>query len=92
MTFRFNGGDCFQSDNLQDRQKFDYFDLEPADGGSGTPPTYDGSESYIVATSLDEEDIYFEGFVPVGEIYTLYKNTESNKLSADMNITVYNPK
>jgi hypothetical protein len=92
ITFRYNGGDCSQSDNLQDRQKFDCFDIEPSGGGSGPPPTDSGSESYIVATSLDKNSVYFEGFVPVGESYTLNKNGGYDKLSADMNITVYDPK
>jgi hypothetical protein len=93
MTFRYNGGDCSQSDNLQDRQKFDCFDIEPEDGGSGPPPLTAGTVSYVVATQLNADDvIYFEGFVPVGETFTLNDNRTFDRLSADMNITMYDPK
>ena len=69
ITFRYNGGDCSQSDNLQDRQKFDCFDIEPP-VGVGPPPTVAGEEAYIVATQFGGGSVYFEGFVPVGETFT----------------------
>eukprot|EP00539_Tryblionella_compressa_P000645 CAMPEP_0178741446 /NCGR_PEP_ID=MMETSP0744-20121128/5143_1 /TAXON_ID=913974 /ORGANISM="Nitzschia punctata, Strain CCMP561" /LENGTH=947 /DNA_ID=CAMNT_0020394317 /DNA_START=119 /DNA_END=2962 /DNA_ORIENTATION=- len=90
VTFRYNGGDCSQSDNLQDRQKFDCFDVEPPEG-SGPPPTGAGIEAYILATTLQGEDVYFEGFVEIGKTFTLNEGLEYDKLSADMNITVYDP-
>lgn len=85
LTFRYNGGDCSQSDNLQDRQKFDCFDA------STPPPLEAGTVSYILATELGGGDVYFEGFVPVGELYTLNEDRIFDKLSADMNITIYDP-
>jgi hypothetical protein len=91
IMFRYNGGSCAQSDNLQDRQKFDCFDVEPSEGGVGPPPTTGGTRAYIVATTLGGADVYFEGFVDVGETYSLNEDLEYAKLSADMNITVYDP-
>jgi len=85
ISFRYNGGDCSQSDNLQDRQKFDCFD------SSNPPPTTAGTVAYITATELGGGDTYFEGFVPVGDVYTLNDDRSFDKLSADMNITIYDP-
>jgi len=90
ISFRYNGGDCSQSDNLQDRQKFDCFDIEPPIG-AGPPPTQAGVESYIVATQLGGGSVYFEGLVEVGKIFTLNEDLEFDKLAADMNVTVYDP-
>lgn len=86
LTFRYNGGDCSQSDNLQDRQKFDCFD-----SATNPPPTTARSTSYIIATALGGGDVYFEGFVDVGGDYTLNEDRVFDKLSADMNITIYDP-
>ena len=86
ITFRYNGGDCSQSDNLQDRQKFDCFD-----SATNPPPTVGGTTSYILATELGGGDVYFEGFVDVGQDFTLNGDRTFDKLSADMNITVYDP-
>jgi hypothetical protein len=85
ISFRYNGGDCSQSDNLQDRQQFDCFD------SSNPPPTEAGTLAYIVAATLGGGDVYFEGFVPVGDVYTLNGDRTFDRLSADMNITVYDP-
>jgi hypothetical protein len=90
LTFRYNGGDCSQSDNLQDRQKFDCFDILPP-LGAGPPPTQAGVESYVLATTLGGEDVYFEGFVEVGKLFTLNEDFFFDKLSADMNVTFYDP-
>lgn len=87
MTFRYNGGDCSQSDNLQDRQKYDCFDIEPP----GPPPTTAGTESYISVTQLGGGDVFFEGLVAIGDLYTLNANRVFDKLAADLNITIYDP-
>ena len=79
ITFRYNGGDCSQSNNLQDRQKFNCFDLEPP-VGSGPPPTTAGEVAYVLATTLGGDDIYFEGFVPVGETFSLNEDQFYDKL------------
>ncbi|KAL3924028.1 MAG: hypothetical protein SGILL_001292 [Bacillariaceae sp.] len=91
VEFRYNGGDCSQSDNLQDRQKFDCFDIEADMGGVGPPPTDAGSSAYVVATTLGGADVYFEGFVPIGETFTLNEGLIFDRLSADMNVTFYDP-
>jgi hypothetical protein len=92
LEFRYNGGDCSQSDNLQDRQKFDCFDLEPPEG-SGPPGLIAGTEAYVLATALGgPDDVYFEGFVPIGETFTLNEDFFYDKLAADMNVTFYDPK
>jgi hypothetical protein len=90
IEFRYNGGDCSQSDNLQDRQKFDCFDVEPP-VGAGPPPTTAGTTSYILATTLGGDDIYFEGFVDVGDTFILNEGLIFDRIAADMNVTVYDP-
>jgi hypothetical protein len=92
MTFRYNGGDCSQSDNLQDRQNFDCFDVEPQDGGNGPPPIGAGVESLVTVTQLGVEDtVYFSGLVPVGGFFELNGDRVFDKLAADMNFSVYDP-
>jgi hypothetical protein len=91
LTFRYNGGDCSQSDNLQDRQNFECFDIEPADGGVGPPPTVAGDVAYVLATQFGGGSVYFEGFVPVGQTFTLNEDNFFDKLAADMNVTFYDP-
>jgi hypothetical protein len=83
ITFRYLGGVCSQSDNLQPRQKFS---CEDANGG---PPTAPGTPNYIIATPTGGNDLYFEGPVAVGEKYTLNPNKDFDKLSADMTIQVF---
>jgi len=83
ITFRYNGGPCSQSDNLQTRQKFD---CEDSNGG---PPSTLGTESYIEAIPTKGGDLYFSGTVKVGEPFTLNQNLNFDKLSADMTITAY---
>ena len=83
ITFRYNGGGCAQSDNLQPRQKFSCLDE------SGGPPTVAGSQSYIIAVPTGGNDLYFSGPVAVGEKYTLNANNDFDKLSADMTIQIF---
>lgn len=83
ITFRYNGGDCSQSDNLQPRQKFSCTDE------NGGPPIAKGSPSYITAVPTGGDDIYFAGLVAIGEKYTLNANKEFDKLSADMTIQIF---
>jgi len=63
ITFRYNGGDCSQSDNLQPRQKFTC-----SDTGAG-PLKAEGTQSYITAVPRGGSDLYFAGPVAVGEKY-----------------------
>lgn len=83
ITFRYLGGGCSQSDNLQPRQKFA---CEDANEG---PPTAPGTLNYIIATPTGGDDLYFAGPVAVGEKYTLNENKDFDKLSADMTVTVF---
>merc|ERR1712161_156889 len=83
ITFRYNGGDCSQSDNLQPRQKFSCVDT------SGGPSTAQGTTNYITAVPRGGSDLYFAGNVAVGEKYTLNADRVHDKLSADMTITIY---
>jgi len=83
ITFRYNGGGCSQSDNLQPRQKFSCAD------GNGGPPVAQGSQNYITAFPTGGSDLYFSGVVAVGEKYTLNANEVFDKLSADMTLEIF---
>jgi hypothetical protein len=84
MKFKYNGGDCAGSFNIQPRSFFTCFDFNKK------PPTAKGVTSYITASELGGGDVYFEGFVNTGDIYTLLN--EGDKVSANMNITIYDPR
>ena len=80
MTFRYNGGDCSQSFNIQPRSLFTCEDF------AGGNPTKPGALTFIQAFQLGGGDIYFEGLVPVGENFNLTGNIGSN-----MNISYWDP-
>jgi len=84
ITFRYNGGGCEQSDNLQPRQKFTCTDTN-----GGPPPFGSGVQNYIEAVPRGGSDLYFSGPVSVGEKYTLNANKQFDKLSADMTISIF---
>ena len=86
ISFIYNGGDCSQSDNVMDRHVFECFD-----SNTNPPPSVSGVVSYIVATDVCG-DVYFEGFVAVGDLYTLNEDLMLEKLSENINITIYDPK
>ena len=83
MTFRYSGGDCSQSDNLQPRQKFNCIDI------NGGPPIAAGSLSYITVVPTIGGSAYFAGPVAVGEKYTLNEDFNFDKLAADMTVQVF---
>jgi len=83
ITFRYLGGGCAQSDNLQPRQKFNCAD------SNGGPPRVQGTPSYITAVPTGGSDLYFAGPVLVGDKYTLNAAGEFDKLSADMTIEIF---
>lgn len=87
MTFRYNGGDCSQSDALLDRQDFKCTDYPPT---TTVPEGTD--EHYIVVKSQAGGQTYFEGPVKVGDEYTLNANEEYDVLSGIMTIGVYESK
>lgn len=75
------GGDCSQSDNIQE----DKFFCEDRNGG---PPTEEGASSYIVVTDIKGKGVvYFSGFVQIGQEYPL--DDGGNRFEADQFITVY---
>merc|ERR1712166_558210 len=94
ITFRYNGGGCAQSDNLQPRQKFSCTD-NPTTAENRSlqsflgAPTAEGTQSYITAVPRGGTDLYFAGPVAVGEKYTLNQDRVFDKLSADMTITIF---
>jgi hypothetical protein len=75
ITFRYNGGGCSQSDNLQPRQR-----LVCTDTGEGAPRA-EGTQSYITAIPRGGTDVYFAGPVAVGEKYTLNQDRALGTLS-----------
>lgn len=66
MSFRYNGGDCFGSFNVQFGDVFDCVD----ENGS-SPPSEEGTISYIVAVDSDTEEEYFSDFVAVAGDFTM---------------------
>ena len=82
MIFRYNGGDCDGSFNIQPGTLFQCFDFK------GGPPIPDGELSYIIAFEFGGGESYFEGFVKVGEEFRMLAET---KFDANMNVTIYNP-
>jgi hypothetical protein len=84
MGFRYNGGDCSQESNVQDPQLYQCRDL------FGGPPVEIGEESYILVQDIKGLGIiFFEGFVPVGDQFTM-TNGGSEVLAANVNVTIYN--
>mmetsp|Transcript_14906 Transcript_14906/g.43022 ORF Transcript_14906/g.43022 Transcript_14906/m.43022 type:complete len:1243 (+) Transcript_14906:414-4142(+) len=83
MTWRFNGGDCEQSFNIQEADKFTCTDF------SGGAPT-EGSAWLTVTSVKDESDVYFDGEVRVGDLFTMFaSNTNKGKFDADSFFYVY---
>jgi hypothetical protein len=87
VHFRYNGGDCSQSDNLETRQEFACTDI--IDNGGPPVSTAEEYESYIVVNSRSSEEIYFSGSVAVGEEYTLNANEQYSVLNGEMTITIF---
>mmetsp|Transcript_42787 Transcript_42787/g.43523 ORF Transcript_42787/g.43523 Transcript_42787/m.43523 type:complete len:341 (-) Transcript_42787:68-1090(-) len=92
ITFRYNSGDCHQSENLQNRHDFTCTDLNTSSSGGGPIlPSSAGSSnsSYIVVTSNSGNETYFTGSVAVGEEYTVNANEGDDQLIADLTITIF---
>lgn len=83
IVYRLNGGDCSNSQRFQPRQKFACEDF-----GSSVS-LVEGTPYFIRATASGKDDVYFEGPVSVGDIYTLNEDLAFNKLSADMTIEIF---
>jgi hypothetical protein len=87
MHFRYNGGDCSQSDNLEARQEFTCMDTT-----NNNTTLQDALESYIIVTSRSGNETYFSGPVAVGEKYTLNAIEEYSVLNGEMTITIFDSK
>jgi hypothetical protein len=87
MSFRYNGGDCSQSNNSQPV----LFECNDFNGG---PPSEEGVVAYIQAFELEGGELYFRGLVPVGEAFRIeiWQVLFEERTSANMNITIYDPK
>ncbi|KAI2505069.1 hypothetical protein MHU86_9345 [Fragilaria crotonensis] len=81
LTFRFNGGDCLDSNNAYDPNFFsceDFFD--------GPPPSDSlGAEVYMIITD-NEGFKYFDGSIKVGDYFNI---TNFSPFHAAVNVTVY---
>ena len=83
MTFRYNGGDCSGSFNVQPDTLFQCEDFQ------GGPPTERGTLSYIEAFELGGGEMYFSGFV---EVESTFIGLAEDQVAANMNITIYDPR
>jgi len=82
MVFKYNGGTCDQSDNIQPPTLFQCFDF------NGGPPTTPGEQSYIRVTDIKGGSIiYHEDFVAVGDDYTV--EDQPFEVDANMNVSIY---
>ena len=82
MGFRYNGGDCSQSSNVQDPQLFQCEDF------FGGPPTIQGEVSFIRAIDIKGLGInYFMDFVAVGDQFQM--TNMGNLLGSNINATIY---
>lgn len=82
MVFRFNGGTCEQSDNIQNANLFQCFDFR------GGPPTEVGETVFLVATDIKGgEIVYHADTVAVGEEYTV--SDQPFEVEPNINITIW---
>eukprot|EP00545_Synedropsis_sp_CCMP1620_P006953 CAMPEP_0119003346 /NCGR_PEP_ID=MMETSP1176-20130426/506_1 /TAXON_ID=265551 /ORGANISM="Synedropsis recta cf, Strain CCMP1620" /LENGTH=694 /DNA_ID=CAMNT_0006954941 /DNA_START=22 /DNA_END=2106 /DNA_ORIENTATION=+ len=82
MGFRYLGGDCSNSDNVQDTQIFSCEDYQ------GGPPTEGEVSSFIRVTDIKGLGInYYTGFVPLEGDFELTNGGEI--LGANVNATIY---
>lgn len=73
MSFKFNGGGCSQSFNLQQADQFQCADFT-VDGTTGAPTS---GEAYILMHALENiDEIYFSGYVEVGLEFPLFNDGE----------------
>jgi hypothetical protein len=87
MVMLYTGGNCSQSENMQGEQGvfecFDFGDGPPLEGTA--IPSY----SFIKVVLLkDENEIYHEGYVEVGQKYEFFI-PDGEHVASDLNITIY---
>jgi hypothetical protein len=80
ITFRYMGNGCVE---FYPGQQFTCTD------SNGGPTASIGSQSYIVVTQRDGNDVYFLGPVKVDETFTLNANKQFKMLSTDIIISIY---
>ncbi len=81
MQFKYYGGDCEQSANMQ-TEKFFCTDFAPI-------PQDPEAEIYLEATAQDDlETVYFSGNLKINDLYNV-TDPNGDRLPADMNLTVY---
>jgi hypothetical protein len=86
LTFRYNGGDCLQSNNIQDPRIYQCLDF------FGGPPTQDeiGAESYMLITDIKGQGInYYNGPVFVGDVFNITNLLPNPVIVANVNVTIY---
>jgi hypothetical protein len=82
MVFRYNGGSCQQSFNIQPAALFNCTD------SNGGPPNTEGSQAFISITDGNGlGNVYFSGFATVGDELTLENN--GTLVDTSMNVTIY---
>ena len=86
LTFRFNGGDCLDSNNIQDPRIYsceDFFDGPPASDDIG-------AEAYMIITDIKGQGIiYYDGIVKVGDVFNITNILPNPVIIANVNVTVY---
>ena len=83
IRFRYNGGDCSQSDYLRTHRDFYCVDYN---GGPGTVP---GTLNYIVVLATNGDDYYFYNWVQNGDYFALNWDGEFAELGPDLTIRTY---
>ena len=82
----FNGGDCLNSNNIQDPNIFtceDFFDGPPAADDFG-------AEAYMVIADIKGEGvIYFDGIVKVGDVFNITNILPDSVIIPNVNVTIY---
>jgi hypothetical protein len=86
MEMLFNGGDCSQSFNIQEADKFDCTDRN---GGPGLTGQY---YIYVVPKKDPTSDVYFSGFVNVGDVFPMcpgFPSCSGDRFEADSTVYVF---
>ena len=86
LAFRFNGGDCEDSNNIQDPRVYsceDFFEGPPAADDFG-------AEAYMVISDIKGEGIiYYDGPIFVGDEFNITNIPPNEVIIANVNVTVY---
>lgn len=80
-TFKYNGGSCAQSFNLQPPSVFNCTDF-----GTG-PPSESGAQSFIVVSDAESGAVYFKELVTIGGDFSI--EDAGNDLAPLLSVAVY---